>query len=137
MTPIANDGFQAICGNCDCSGFIGHVNWSFNSGTSVLTVTDGSTFPSGDGMGAVIIKVSDGQGHVKEGRIAVAAGNTTFDLSTGGFVLGPQGFNILATVSTIARCTADLGGYGISATTTGAGTLGFVDQEPSPGIEVS
>lgn len=137
MTPIANDGFQAICGNCDCGEFVAAVNWSYVASTGILTLTDASTFPAGDGIGAIIIKVSDNKGHVKEARIAVAAGSTTVDLTTGGFILSPEGFNILATASTVARCVTDLSAYGVSGTANSTGTLGFKDPEPSPGIPIS
>lgn len=129
MTPIDNSGFLNICGNCDCPGFVPAVSWSYNGSTKQLTLTDASTFPSADAIAAINIKVSDGKGHVQQARIAAAGGSTTVDLTTGGFILAPEGFNILATVVSIARCIADMSAYNVNATVTSTGTLGNTDLE--------
>lgn len=125
MTSIDNSGFQ-VCGNCDCPGFVPAVSWSYVASTKVLTVTDASTFPSGDGMGAINVTVSDGAGHTKSGRIAAAAGNVALDLSSG-MTLGPNGINISATVVTTHRCVGDLASFNIGIAANGSGTLGSAD----------
>ncbi len=124
MTSIDNSGFLNVCGNCDCPGFVPAVSWSYNAGTKALTITDASTFPTGNGMLALNVTASDGAGHTRTGRITAAGGAVVLDLSAGGLVLGPNGFNIAATVITVHRCVADLSAFNLGVAANGSGSLG-------------
>ncbi len=128
MNPFENTALKGFCG-CEVNGFNPAISYSLNSGTKVLTVTDASVFSAGDSFKNVNVWAIDSKGNEVKGRITAAAGNTTLNLSTGGFVVG-SGFTITATVVSTKRAVADLSVRGVGlALTASAGSLGNVDIE--------
>lgn len=128
MNPFDNSALTGFCG-CTVSGFNPAINYSLNTGTKVLTVTDASVFPAGDTFKNVNVWAIDSKGNEVKGRITAAAGNTTLNLATGGFDVG-SGFAITATVVSTKRKVADLSVRGVGlALTASAGALGNVDVE--------
>lgn len=110
-TAIKNNGLLNICHNCD-DGVQAKVIYSLNGSTKVLTVTDDSSFATGDSFGVINIKVADKFGHTAHGQITSSSGNETFNLTNLGFDLS-DGFNILATVVSANGQTADVAAYDV------------------------
>lgn len=105
-----------LCNGCDCTGFVPVLTYAVTGTTTkTLTVTDASTFGAGDGLLSVNVWVYDKQGGVKEGHIAVAAGNAAINLTD----LDVSVLDVKATVVSTAGCKTDLGIYNIPSTGTG------------------
>lgn len=129
MNPFDNSNLTGFCGCTVASGFSPAVSYSLNAGTKVLTVTDASAFPAGDSFKNINLWAIDSKGNEVKGRITAAAGNTTLNLSTGGFDVG-NGFTITATVVSTKRRVADLSVRGVGmALQASAGSLGNIDIE--------
>lgn len=110
-TAIKNNGLLNVCHNCDES-IQAVVSYSFNTSSKVLTVTDESSFASGDTFGVINLKIADKFGNVATGQIESSSGNKTFDLNALGFNLS-EGFNILATVVSAKGNIADVAAYDV------------------------
>lgn len=128
MKAIDNSGLINFCHSCNVSGFVPAITFSMANSTKILTVTDATTYPAGDGANVVNLIVSDKFGNVKTAQIT--ATSTTIDLSTG-FNL-TEGYTIQAMVASDNRLTADLTAYDVyrystASTGTTTGSLGYVD----------
>jgi hypothetical protein len=77
-------------------GVAASVAFSYNSGTSDLTITDNSTYPAGDSRKSVNITVFDRFGNKKEAAIGVAPNNVVISLAAG--INKTEGVSIIATV---------------------------------------
>ncbi len=123
MKAIDNSGFLNVCHSCQTTGFVPACTYSFNTSTKVLTVVNTSTYPSGDSLNVVNITVSDKFGNQKTVQInseSVSA-TETVALATGFNV--SKGFNILATVVSTNRLSANLAVYDVNQLVTNSGSL--------------
>ncbi len=106
-------------------GFIAAATFGFVTATKVLTITEASTFPAGDGLKRVNIVVSDKLGNTKVGTITAAAGNTTIDLdaATSLDLTGPV--QVQVTITTNKGLVKDGAYYDLSPNVDGSGSLVF------------
>lgn len=71
--------FDIGCDNCDCAAFVARVGFII-VGTDII-FTDNSTADSGGEVVAVVISLQDGSGNVATGKISVAGGSVTIDIT--------------------------------------------------------
>jgi len=76
-------------------GVAASVAFSYNSGTTTLTITDNSTYPAGDSRKAVNISVFDKFGGKIEAAIGVAPNNVAINIAT---LNKTEGVSVIATV---------------------------------------
>jgi len=128
MNGFSNENIvDRLCGGCECSGFTPKVDLSYVSGTGVLTVTDSSTYPTGDSRKIVHVYARDKNAKKVISSIAAADGDgvITMDLTS---LDKSEGFTIESTVVTANGCISDghFSGLGIVAT---ASSLGGWDKD--------
>lgn len=125
MKAIDNSGWLSICGGCDCSGFVPSLAYEYDADAQTVKVTDNSDYPGGDEALIVHVYINDRFGNRIYASIdanASPAQTDTGDVDISDLDVS-QGFNILATVVSAAKCIADLGVYGLGSATADAGNL--------------
>lgn len=116
-----------LCGGCDCTGFTPDVAFSFDANAKTITVTDNSTYGSGDARKIAHVRVTDKNGKKAVGNIAANDGDDAITVSVADLDLS-EGFRIDVTVVTTAGCISDghAGRIGMALT---AGSIGSWDKD--------
>jgi hypothetical protein len=120
MNAINNSGFLQLFAVSTLTGFTPSVSYSLSDST--LTVTDNSTYASGDGLKIVHIHVTDSEGGVIYSHISTtgSGGAVAINVST---LNNVAGFNVTCTVVSNNRAIGDLSMYGIGSTAPAAGNM--------------
>lgn len=113
---------DGLCNTCSCKDFAPSVTYAL-AGTN-LTLTEASTFDTGDGLAAVHFSVIDKNGKELTGTVTSAGGNKVFDISA----LDKVDIDIKAFVITTGGCKADLSLYGLGGVPA-SGVLGNVNEQ--------
>ncbi|RYZ84158.1 MAG: hypothetical protein EOP04_18575 [Proteobacteria bacterium] len=135
MKAIDNSGLKNFCHTCQVAGWAPAVTFSLANSTKILTLTDTSTYPSGDDRNVLNATITDRFGNVKTAQMLGSDVDDAFtiDLSTGFNIT--EGFVIQVMIVSNNRLIADLTAYDVyrynTATTgTTAGSLGYLDTTP-------
>lgn len=118
MTGLQSDVLQSkLCiNNCECIGFVPILTYAADGSAKTVTVTDASTFGTGDSFKSVNVWVFDKLGNYKTGHISAAAGVATINVTGLDLTL----LDIKGTVVSTAGCKTDLGTYDVSGTSSGS-----------------
>lgn len=134
-TAINNKGLLDVCKNCG-DGVTPVIEYSFNTTSKVLTVTDASSFAADDTFKVVNIKVTDKFGHVFDEQITVSSGSKAIDLSDPETFNLTEGFNILATVVSTNHQVADVAVYDVYKHAI-AGSMTAPESETQTPVEIT
>lgn len=113
---------EGLCNTCSCKDFAPSVTYAL-SGTN-LTLTEASTYDTGDTLSAVHFVVTDRNGKELTATVTAAGGNHVFDIST----LDKVDIDVKAFVVSRGGCKADLSVYGLGGVPA-SGTLGNVNEQ--------
>lgn len=111
MIAIENKKMLNVCHVCDTIGFTPKLVYSFNTANKKLTLTDSSTFTTGNILQIINVTVTV-EGIDRIGSINTAGGSIEIDLSG---MNTSNGFNIKATVVSKNKQTADLSSYEVAS----------------------
>lgn len=85
-------------------GVVASVAFSYNAGTTTLTITDNSTYPAGDSRKAVNITIFDKFGGKKEAAIDDDPNNVAINIAA---LNKTEGVSIIATVVSVKNGQRD------------------------------
>ena len=124
--PIDNAGIINIGQTAFVAGFVPSATFAYNAGAHTLTVTDASTYPAGDDLGIMHIKVYDEFGGEKSDKITVGAGNKAVDVSA---LDALKGLSVKVTVVTDNGLAATGGAYHIGSTAPVSGSMRYWNKD--------
>ena len=122
---IAIDNSQVLtllCQHCGCSGFHPSFSYVYSPSGNTVTVTDASTFDSGDTLKIANVTVtSKKSGLSVTGAITAAAGNVAVNVASLDATLG---FDVKIVAVTNARCVDVAAAYTVGGASSLTGALG-------------
>lgn len=106
VQAIDNSGVINVCNDCGTTGFTPVVSYTYDASAKTVAVQDGSTFPSGDSLKKVHVRVLDDFGGEVRDTITVtgAGGAKTINVAS---LNASKGLKISATVITANNIVAD------------------------------
>lgn len=93
---------SALCGGCDCAGFVPSASFVYDPNAKTMVVTDHTTYGAGDGRKIINIRVSDKND--TKAKASNTGGVITADLS--GLDLS-EGYQLFVTVLSNLGCMSD------------------------------
>lgn len=109
MLAIDNTNLKNDCCNA-IAGFTPKVKAVIDAALKTVTVTDETTYPAGDGLKKLVVKIHDQFGGTVEGTTGAAISIATLNLA--------KPINITGTVNTTDNLVADGSAYGLSGSQT-------------------